>query len=274
METSLALGEQPWQLQMFRRSLKKQQKVDALLSVIGDVSDQECLLVTCGDNNGALNWHFKRHGGEWTWADAERASIAQIRELTGDPVTALDKVQPRLPFPDGHFDVVVTIDVHEHIKEPKRLNRELSRLVKPKGRVIVTTPSGDPRKLANRIKHWAGMRPEDYGHEVAGYGVEDLESQLGAVDLEPYAADSYSRLFTEMIEFVINFAYVKVLSKRGEAGVEKGQIAPQTQEQLTSVQKTYRMYSLVYPLLWTISRLDFLVQFTRGYAVIVAARKG
>lgn len=266
-------AQQPWQLKMFRRSLKKQLKFDALREFLGEVDNRNCLLVTCGDNTGALNWHFKRQGGQWTWADAERESIAQISELTGDPVTELDKEQPQLPFPDEHFDIVMTIDVHEHMKQPERLNLELSRLVKPTGKVIVTTPSGDQRKLANRIKHWAGMRPEDYGHEVAGYDVADLESQLKAVGLSPYAADSYSRFFTEMVEFSINFAYVKVLSKRGQAKVEKGQIAPQTQEQLRSVQKTYQMYSLVYPLVWAVSRLDYLVQFTRGYAVIVAARK-
>lgn len=266
-------AEEPWQLQMFSKSLKKQQKLAALLKVMGDVEGQKCLLVTCGDNNGAMNWHIKNHGGEWRWADAEHDSISQISEVTGDSVAEMDKDNPALPFGDEEFDLIVTIDVHEHLQNPERLNRELARLVNPGGRVVVTTPNGDENKLATRIKMLIGMKPEDYGHYVVGYDVPELEQQLSKVDLKPSQEASYSRFFTEMLELGINFAYVKYLSKRSEAKVEKGQIAPQNINQVKSVEKTYRMYSLLYPIFRVISKLDFLDRSRRGYAVIVAARK-
>ena len=57
---------QPWQIKMFRRSIKKQQKLKALLELLGETKGKKCLLVTCGDNNGALNWYFREHGGDWT----------------------------------------------------------------------------------------------------------------------------------------------------------------------------------------------------------------
>ena len=267
------LDQEPWQLQMFRRSLKKQQKLKALLDVLGNNDDQNCLLITCGDNNGAMNWHFKKHGGEWSWADAEHDSIAQISEVTGDEVAEMDKENPNLPFGEHSFDVVMTIDVHEHLEDPEALNRELFRLAESGGRVIVTTPNGDDKKLGIRIKESVGMRPEDYGHYVIGYDVPQLEHQLEQVGLKPYQEASYSRFFTEMLELAINFTYVKVLSKRSEAKVEKGQIAPQNINQVKSVEKTYRIYSLVYPIFLVLSKLDFLDRSPRGYAVIVAARK-
>ena len=49
----------PWQIEMFQRSIKKQQKLKALLELLGETTGKKCLLVTCGDNNGALNWHFR-----------------------------------------------------------------------------------------------------------------------------------------------------------------------------------------------------------------------
>lgn len=263
----------PWQLQMFRKSLKKQQKLRALLKLVDFNQDRRCLLVTCGDNNGALNWHFKQAGGEWSWVDAEEDSLEQIHAVTGDPVQRMDKDAPSLPFPDGTFDMVMTIDVHEHLKNPAAVNRELARVVKPGGKVIVTTPNGDETKTVVRLKHLVGMRPEDYGHIVVGFDVPDLEKQLLAVGLAPYAHSSYARFFTELLELAINFAYVKVLSKRSEAKVEKGQIAPQNQDQIKSVEKQYKLYSLIYPFFWAFSQLDALVSFRRGYAVIVAARK-
>lgn len=270
---SQTLTKEPWQLQMFRRSLKKQQKLKALLEVMGSVDGQECLLITCGDNNGAMNWHFKQHGGEWNWADAEHDSIAQISEVTGDNVAEMNKENPALPFAENLFDVVITIDVHEHLEEPAALNKELARLVNRGGRVVVTTPNGDEKKLATRIKKMVGMRPEDYGHYVVGFDAQQLENQLEQVGLEPYQEASYSKFFTEMLELAINFAYVKVFSKRSKAKVEQGQIAPQNIDQVKSIEKTYKLYSLLYPIFLVISKLDFLDLSRHGYAVIVAARK-
>jgi SAM-dependent methyltransferase len=272
-EQSQEIQENPWQLRLFRRSLKKQLKLKALLKVMGNVDGQACLLVTCGDNNGAMNWYLKQHGGLWSWADAERDSIEQIQAVTGDLVAEMDKENPALPFPSELFDMVMTIDVHEHLKKPQVVNAELARLVKPGGRVIVTTPNGDRKKLVSRIKLAIGMRPEDYGHIVIGYDVPDLESQLRQAGLKPYTSSSYSRFFTEMLELAINFLYVKVLSKRSQAKVEKGQIAPQNIDQVKSVEKTLKLYSLIYPVMEVLSKLDFLDRSKRGYAVIVAARK-
>jgi hypothetical protein len=72
---------------------------------------------------------------------------------------------------------------------------------------------------------------------------------------------------------LINFVYVKILSKRSGARVEKGQIAPQNIDQVKSVGKTLKLYSVLYPIFYLISRLDVLDLSPRGYAVIVAARK-
>jgi hypothetical protein len=66
---------------------------------------------------------------------------------------------------------------------------------------------------------------------------------------------------------------VKKLAKTSSAPVSEGTIAPATQDQLRSVQKTYRLYSLVYPFVWLASRLDMLLFFTPGYVVLVEGRK-
>ena len=56
-------SERPWQLLMFDRSLKKRLKFVALVDFLPPLADKRCLLVSCGDNNGALNWHFRSLGG-------------------------------------------------------------------------------------------------------------------------------------------------------------------------------------------------------------------
>jgi SAM-dependent methyltransferase len=266
-------AELPWQLRMFDKSLKKRLKVNALKRHLGALQGQKCLLMTCGDNNGAMNYHLRQMGGNWVWSDFEDKCIKEMEELLGDTVHLLDKETCTLPFPDQHFDLVVSIDVHEHLDDPIPVSKELYRVVKNGGKVVVTTPNGNDRKWAVRIKELVGMTTTEYGHVRIGFDVPDLERLLVNVGLRPYGSSSYSKFFTEMLELVINFAYVKKLSKKSKARVELGTIAPTTFDQLQSVQKSYQLYALVFPLFWGISQLDRLLAFNRGYAVIVEAKR-
>ncbi|HEX7502031.1 MAG TPA: methyltransferase domain-containing protein [Acidobacteriota bacterium] len=261
----------PWQLRMFNKSLKKKMKVRALKKFIGAASFRSCLLVTCGDNNGAINFHLQRLGGDSTWAEFEDGIRADMEALLGATVHLLDKQDCRLPFIDGGFDLVVSIDVHEHLRRPDMLAAEFFRVLKPGGRAVVTTPNGDERKLVVRLKRWSGMNNLEYGHVRTGFTIPDLQALLGAAGLRPVRSGSYAKFFAEFLELVINWTYVKVLNRRDRA--PGSGIAPSSLKKLQAVKKSYRLYALLYPLFWTFSQLDRLLFFSRGYAVIVEAEK-
>ena len=262
----------PWQLRMFQKTLKKKLRLKALKRHLGHISENDkCLLVTCGDNNGAMNFYLREIGGKWSWADLEARSIQEMSELLGERV--LHVSENHLPFSENKFDCVVAIDVHEHLENPNPFTRELWRVAKQGGKVIVTVPNGDETKLATRIKNFIGMTKEKYGHVREGYDIPDLKKLLSANGIQPYAESSFSRFFTEILELSINFLYVNILAKKGKTKVEAGTIAPTTRDQLKSIEKTYRMYSLVYPFFWLISKMDVLLFGTRGYVVIVEGKK-
>ena len=144
-------NDPPWQIQMFQRSIKKQQKLRTLLELLGETTGKKCLLVTCGDNNGALNWYFRQNGGEWTWADVSGENNDQISRLLNEPVYAFK--EDDFPIQRGQFDCVVSIDVLEHLRQDQPFLRELKRVLKPDGTALVTVPNGDERLLANR-NYW------------------------------------------------------------------------------------------------------------------------
>ena len=259
----------PWQIEMFRRSIKKQQKLTALLELLGETRDQKCLLVTCGDNNGALNWYFRQHGGEWTWADVSGENNDQISRLLGEPVYAFK--EDAFPIPGGQFDCVVSIDVLEHLRQDQPFLKELKRVLKPGGKAVVTVPNGDEKLLANKIKWRFGMTPEVYGHTRAGYTIPELSEALRESGLEPKDTGGYSRFMTEMIELAINFGYVRVLAKKRD-GAQPGRIAPVSAGELKTHGLAYKMYSLMFPIARTISLLDHLLPARTNNAVIVSAR--
>lgn len=264
--------ETPWQLKMFNKSLKKKMRYHVLKRYLGEIgSDEKCLLVTCGDNNGAMNHYLRELGGQWSFADLEDVCIAEMRELLNQDV--LFAKEDALDYPDAYFDRIITIDVHEHLDDHVPFGREIGRIVRPGGQVICTVPNGDETKIVVKIKHAVGMSADEYGHSKVGITIPEMKEIMRESHIEATRTTTFSRFFTELLELTINFLYVKVLAKRSKAPVEKGQIAPATQEQLKSVQKTYKIYSLIYPIYWLISRLDYLVGFTEGYVVVVEGRR-
>ncbi len=262
-----------WQLEMFKKTLKKKMKLELLNKHLGDTRGRRCLMITCGDNNGAMNYHLRSAGGDWTWAEFEEGGIREIEDLLNEPVVKLNKDECKMPFPDGSFDCIVVIDCHEHLEDPAPFTQELARITKLGGKVVVSVPNGDEGMLGVRIKNLLGMTKEKYGHIVTGYDIPDMKRLLENAGLNCVGSGSYSKLVTEMLELAINLAYVKVLAKRSKAKVEEGTIAPSSRAQLESVKKSYRLYALIYPLFLTISKLDWLLHFTKGYAVIVEARR-
>jgi hypothetical protein len=79
-----------------------------------------------------------------------------------------------------------------------------------------------------------------------------------------------------MIELGINLAYVKLLSRKAgtPAKAEPGPIAPSSSDQVRKVEKTLKLYGLIYPVCRAVSSLDALIApFSTGYAVAVVGSK-
>jgi SAM-dependent methyltransferase len=171
----------PWQLRMYRKSLKKRQKVEMIAEMLGPLRNEWCLLVTGGDNNGAINHELRSLGGRWAWAEMEPEAVPAMEAFLGESVHAA--TPSALPFPDALFERVVVIDVHEHVADTRPLNDEIARVLAPGGLSIITTPTGDEGLPVARLKRWIGMHPRAYGHVVQGYTQGQLADMLRAAGL-------------------------------------------------------------------------------------------
>lgn len=59
----------------------------------------------------------------------------------GYRIAKIDFDNEILPFADNWFDTVVSLDVIEHVYDPLSLIRELTRVLRPDGELIISTPN-------------------------------------------------------------------------------------------------------------------------------------
>jgi SAM-dependent methyltransferase len=77
--------------------------------------------------------------GEVTGIELSEASVAAARRRSVGEI--LHGSVDALPFPDDHFDLVVSLDVLEHLDDDRSALREMRRVTRPGGQLLVTVPA-------------------------------------------------------------------------------------------------------------------------------------
>ncbi|HEX7049635.1 MAG TPA: methyltransferase domain-containing protein [Longimicrobiales bacterium] len=268
---------EPWQIRLYRRSIKKKETMRAVQRLLPAVAGKRCLEIGCA--TGTSSWLLRRHGGEWTSGDFEPEQVESARRLLNDDVHLLD-TGGGLPFDDDSFDVVVGINFIEHLKDDLGFLREMTRVLRPGGHLLLTCPDGVSERLGYRLKRLYGFTADTggFGHVRDGYLRHELETLLRTAGLEVERIESYSRLFTELVENSLNLIYHRSAARAprheaGTAGQFHGETSPATGADFQSIGWKYRAYEAAYPLLRGFSLLDRLIPFREGYMFCARARK-
>ena len=72
----------------------------------------------------------------------------------------------RVPLEDGSQDLVLSVEVLEHVADVARATAEIGRLLRPGGIAVVTTPCANPLSLewtVNRLRGGLEPTPDGYG---------------------------------------------------------------------------------------------------------------
>jgi predicted SAM-dependent methyltransferase len=93
-----------------------------------------------------------------------------------------------LGYVSDFFDLVVAMEVLEHVLQPMEMVKELVRVCKPGGKIVITVPDGEYDTWPGHINYWTQDKLQDMLH---GIGLQEISripenNVLVAVLVKPY----------------------------------------------------------------------------------------
>lgn len=253
-----------WHQKLFDKSLLKQSKLKNLVELIGGTKGHHCLDI--GGDNGVVSLRLRELGGTWHSADINEKAVDSIGKLVGKE-NAFLMTDHRLPFNDATYDLVVIIDMLEHLDEDEAFVRECHRVLKPNGILIANVPHVKRFSFIRGLRKLLGLTDDLHGHVRPGYTEQELyDIMKDGFDITD--SNTYNRFFVELVDTGVQFAGSFLGGgATAEGEVSKGNLIDA--EDFTRYRKAFRFYNLVYPFLWIAAQLDRLLFWTSGYSLVV-----
>lgn len=114
-----------------------------------------------------------------------------------------------IPFGVGDFDLVLLIDVIEHVDDDKKLLREAIQVVRAGGLILISVPTPNYPRVFGREFH------ESIGHKRDGYWLEDIDNLLSREGVRIIESAYYTYLPAALVCAL----YYRWLRRRGKVAM-------------------------------------------------------
>ena len=134
---------------------------------LGDLTGLQVAEIGCGRGNFAI--YLAKRGASVTAMDFSAAAIEIAKERSATEqvnVNWLVGDAANIPLESQRFDLVISCECMEHVPNHRGMMKELARICRPGGRLILTTPSQLNGQLIGWLKAWLSRRPYNSGSGV------------------------------------------------------------------------------------------------------------
>jgi 2-polyprenyl-3-methyl-5-hydroxy-6-metoxy-1,4-benzoquinol methylase len=154
-------------------------------------------LLDVGCATGEFLAAARARGWEPHGVDISPVAAARAAELTGAPVHV--GTLATVPYPPGSFDAVTLWDVIEHSQRPRADVTAVARLLRPGGRLGMTTPNVGSLTYRLLGRKWSVVGPNEHiyyfspatlGRLLAGCGFEVVATRTEGLEVETRASAS------------------------------------------------------------------------------------
>lgn len=157
-----------------------------LKNVIGEIKNKTILDIGCG--GGLISVPLSRLGGKVTGIDADKQAITvakQHSKAEGLDINFIHGAAENLVEDEQKFDVVMALEVIEHVDNPKLFVDLCSQLVKPNGIVIFSTLNRTWKSYAlgivaaERLLRWVPVGTHDWKKFIKPSELARIAQQSG-----------------------------------------------------------------------------------------------
>lgn len=159
-------------------------------------------LIEFGCATGAAANLLANYGFQVTSTDVSRYAVTNAKKNYKDINFFVHDIQ-KLFSKDKNFDVAIALDVIEHLESPERAIKNIYKILKKGGIMLLTTPN-DYKYVSNDPTHINVKRPASWKKIVKQAGFKDIK--ISQVTFIPYLYRFHWRLNYPM-PFAINSPY-------------------------------------------------------------------
>lgn len=174
------------------RWLKKNLRKGSLRTLDAGCGSGAFSLYAASMGNEVVGISFQEENNRTASARAELLRLQNAKFITGD-LRKLDAMVGTL----GLFDQIICFETIEHIKDDAKLLRDFARLLKPRGRVLLTAPYKHYRRLPGD----SISAVENGDHVRWGYTHEELKTLCEEAGFEVIVADYVTGFVSQRLIF-------------------------------------------------------------------------